>query len=110
MRLALGSQESCSQGAAGMGRLQSQRSAAASGSPGATFGGPTPAPSPAGGALVPAPQACVAAEAAAQLERLQLGQVGEEAAQGAGAGQAAEAGAMDAAMQVAGQIAEDLAG
>lgn len=100
---------------------------------GGTFGGPTPAPSPAFGALPPAAEAAavVAAAAASQLERLQLGQ-GEQPratarrAAGAAGGPAAAAAAgqersqdggelegmgdAEAAMRAAGELADDLMG
>lgn len=101
LRLALGSQESCSQGA-GPGQLPSQLqpqllvgTEGGSNAFGGTFGGPTPAPSPVGGALPPAAaaEAGIAAAAAYQLERLQLSRElpggGADAAAGASAGAAA---------------------
>lgn len=105
---------------------------------GGTYGGPTPAPSPAGGALPPAvaAEAGIAAAAAYQLERLQLsrelpgdGAAGAAGPAGAAAGAAAgpaaagqgqgqeisgeglaEMGEAEAAMWAAGQVANDLAG
>ena len=110
LRVALGSQESCSQGAR---RAALQLAAEAAGiglrvGTDAAWCGPTPAPSPADmGGLAPAAEA-----AAAQLARLQLHQAGAAAAAAAASvGSPAPAGlaTVDAAMLAVDDVAQYLA-